>query len=85
VNAAGSVNSGPFILARLKTSRSVRKLSVLPLWWEPREEDVGDAKTARRPDLVERWSSKNLGSALERGFTAVGKAYRGRASGDVRQ
>src|SRR5271169_3511358 len=60
----------PEILARLKTSRSVRKLPVLQLCQERREEDVGDAKTTRSRDIAE--------STSERGFPALGTTHRGR-------
>jgi hypothetical protein len=45
----------PEILARLRTSKSVRKLPVLRLCRERREEDVGDAKTTRSRDFAEGW------------------------------
>ena len=43
----------PEILARLRTTKSVRKLPVLRLCRERREEDVGNAKTTRSRDFTE--------------------------------
>src|SRR6202021_3899826 len=71
----------PEILARLRTSRKDRKLPMLRLWRERREEDVGDAETTRSRDFAEGRSCEDRGSALERGIVALGKTHWGRETG----
>jgi hypothetical protein len=55
----------PEILARLRTTKSVRKLPMRRLCRKWREEDVGDAETTRSRDFAEGWSCEDRGSALE--------------------